>query len=73
MHQKFELDLTEAQTIVATVLEKALFSRGAKHALKGWTMDQMKEYSDSILERRGFTFYDAYWTGVDSILDVEVV
>ena len=53
----------------ATVLEKALFARGAKHALKGKTLDQMKEYSDSILERRGFTFYDAYWTGVDSILE----
>ena len=67
------MDAAHVLPPAATVLEKALFSRGAKHALKGWTMDQMKEYSDSILERRGFTFYDAYWTGVDSILDVEVV
>jgi len=57
----------------ATLLEKALFARGAKHALKGRTLEQMKEYSDDLLERRGFPFYDAYWTGVDSILDVGFV
>ena len=57
----------------ATVLEKALFARGARHALKGWTLDKMREYSDSLLERRGFTYYDAYWTGVDSILEAGFV
>ena len=57
----------------AIPLEKALFARGAKHARKGWTMQQMKEYSDDLLERRGFPFYDAYWTGVDSILEAGFV
>ena len=57
----------------AIPLEKALFACGAKHARAGWTMQQMKEYSDDLLERRGFTFYDAYWTGVDSILEAGFV
>ena len=57
----------------ATLLEKALFARGAKHALKGRTMEQMKEYSDDLLARRGFPFYDAYWTGVDSVLEAGFV
>lgn len=53
----------------ATVLEKALFARGAKHARKGKTLAQMREFSDGILNSRGFKAYDAYWTGVDSILE----
>ena len=57
----------------ATLLEKALFARGAKHARKGMTMEKMKEYSDALLERRGFPFYDAYWTGVDSVLEAGFV
>jgi len=53
----------------ATILERALFRKGQRHADAGWTLCQMREYSDSVLARRGFTFYDAYWTGVDSILE----
>ncbi len=53
----------------ATILEKVLFRKGQRHVDAGKTLDQMREYSDNVLKRRGFTAYDAYWTGVDSILE----
>ena len=54
----------------ATILERVLFRKGQRHVDAGWTLDRMREYSDNVLNRHGFTPYDAYWTGVDSILDV---
>ena len=53
----------------ASTLEKVLFRKGQRNALAGMTLDAMREYSDGILDRHGFTHYDAYWTGVDSILE----
>ena len=53
----------------ASTLEKVLFCKGQRHVDAGWSLDKMREYSDGILDRHGFTHYDAYWTGVDSILD----
>lgn len=53
----------------ATILERVLFRKGQRHVDAGWSLDKMREYSDGILNRHGFTPYDAYWTGVDSILE----
>jgi len=53
----------------SSILERVLFRKGQRHADAGWTLDRMREYSDNVLNRHGFTPYDAYWTGVDSILE----
>ena len=53
----------------SSILERALFRKGQRHVDAGWSLDKMREYSDGILNRHGFTPYDAYWTGVDSILE----
>ena len=53
----------------ASPIERVLFRRGRQHAGAGWSLDKMRDYSDDILNNHGFTHYDAYWTGVDSILE----
>ena len=53
----------------ATILEKVLFRKGQRHVDAGWSIDKMRKYSDNVLNLHGFNPYDAYWTGVDSILE----
>jgi hypothetical protein len=63
------MDLIHILPPDASTLEKVLFAKGQRNALADMTLDSMREYSDGIFDRHGFTHYDAYWTGVDSILD----
>jgi hypothetical protein len=55
----------------SSILARTFFAKGQQNAITGKTIEVMLEYSDGILARHGFTLYDAYWTGVDSILEDE--